>query len=238
MKVGTLGSRENQRLEHGKVVVLATGKGGVGKSTLVRSLAAHWLVAGWRPAVVDADPEHRIERRHDKSGAMSSVPVIANADETTIAASIQNLRRDHDVVIVDTAGFRNKTQIMACIEADIVLIPMKPAPDDVDEAVAMFELVRELNETPERQGRKIKAAMVLTMVKAGTVIARKVAQDFRKAELPLLSLGIKERVAYPEAAIRGLAPSITDPDGDAALEIYRLAKELEQLGEMKHVKAA
>ncbi len=127
---------------------------------------------------------------------------------------------------------------MVCIDADIVLIPMKPAPDDVDEAVAMFELVHELNETPERQGKEIKAAMILTMVKAGTVIARKVAQDFRKAGLPLLSLQIKERVAYPEAAIQGLAPSITDPDGAAALEIHRLAKELEQLGEMKHVKAA
>ena len=120
----------------------------------------------------------------------------------------------------------------------MVVIPMKPAPDDVDEAVAMFELVQELNETPERAGRHIEAVLVLTMVKAGTVIARSVHRDFEAAGLPLLLSEIKERVVYPEAAIRGLAPSMIAPEGDAAQEIERLAVEIERRGEQKHVKAA
>jgi chromosome partitioning protein len=222
----------------GTVIVLATGKGGVGKSTLVRSLAAHWLLAGRNPAVVDADPEHRVARRHDKTGAMAAIPVIADADEASIGPRIRDLKTKHGVVIVDTAGFRNKTQIMACIEADVVLIPMKPAPDDVDEAVAMHDLVQELNATPERHGRPIAAALVLTMVKRATVIARSVRRDFRKAGLPLLDVEIKERVAYPEAAILGQAPSISAPEGEAAFEIAALATQLEQLGDHHHVQAA
>lgn len=238
MKVGKLESRTKPSRASGLVVVLATGKGGVGKSTLVRSLVAHWMLERRNPAVVDADPEHRVARRHDKTGAMASIPVIADANETTIGSRIRELKTKHGVVVVDTAGFRNKTQIMACIEADVVLIPMKPAPDDVDEAVAMYELVEELNQTPERQGRPIASALVLTMVKRATVIARSVQRDFRKAGLPLLDIEIKERVAYPEAAIRGQAPSITAPDGEAAFEIARLAEQLEQLGEHEHVEAA
>lgn len=234
----TLESSKAATSQPSKVIVLATGKGGVGKSTLVRSLAAHWMLAGSNPAVVDADPEHRVARRHDKTGAMAAIPVIADANEDTIGTRIRELKARHGVVIVDTAGFRNKTQIMACIEADVVLIPMKPAPDDVDEAVAMYELVQELNETPERKGRPIAAALVLTMVKRATVIARSVQRDFRKAGLPLLDIEIKERVVYPESAIRGQAPSITAPDGEAAFEIAALAEQLEQLGEQNHVKAA
>lgn len=222
----------------GLVVVLATGKGGVGKSTLVRSLAAHWQRMGWWPAVVDADPEHRVARRHATSGPMAEIPVVADADEATVGQSIRTLRETHGVVIVDTAGFRNRTQIMACIAADVVLIPLKPAPDDVDEAVAMLNLVRELNETPERSGQPIEAALVMTMVKPGTVIARAVQRDFRKAGVPLLDIEIKERVAYPEAAIRGEAPPLVAPAGEAAREIRRLAEAIEELGGLAHVQAA
>ena len=128
---------------------------------------------------------------------MAEIPVVADADEATVGQSIRTLRETHGVVIVDTAGFRNRTQIMACIAADVVLIPLKPAPDDVDEAVAMLNLVRELNETPERAGRPIEAALVMTMVKPGTVIARAVQRDFRKAGVPLLDIEIKDRFGNP-----------------------------------------
>ena len=44
------------------VITLATSKGGVGKSSLGRSLAAHWFTVGHKPALVDADPQ-RIDAR-------------------------------------------------------------------------------------------------------------------------------------------------------------------------------
>jgi hypothetical protein len=37
------------------VITLATSKGGVGKSSLARSLAAHWFNVGHKPALVDGD---------------------------------------------------------------------------------------------------------------------------------------------------------------------------------------
>jgi chromosome partitioning protein len=37
------------------------------------------------------------------------------------------------------------------------------------------------------------------------------------------------RVAYPEAGIEGLSPSITDPDGAAARDIAAIAQELMKL---------
>ena len=137
------------------VIVFASGKGGVGKSTLARALAGHWLSLGNRPAVIDADPQASIISLHDSEGPMKGVVVIADPQMETIAATIAELCQ-HDSVVVDTAGFRNQTTIIAAIAADLVLIPLKPAAEDMREAVAMVDLIGELNRTPERQGRPIQ----------------------------------------------------------------------------------
>ena len=47
------------------VITLATSKGGVGKSSLGRSLAAHWFTVGHKPALVDADPQRTLANRYD-----------------------------------------------------------------------------------------------------------------------------------------------------------------------------
>ena len=66
------------------VITLITPKGGTGKSTLARSLGAHWSLTGHKPALVER-----------------------------VADVIEDLRARHAPVIVDTAGFRNRTAITA-----------------------------------------------------------------------------------------------------------------------------
>jgi Mrp family chromosome partitioning ATPase len=59
------------------IIALATSKGGVGKSTLGRSLAAHWLGLGRKPALIDADPTGTLAKRYNPQGPLGAVPVIA-----------------------------------------------------------------------------------------------------------------------------------------------------------------
>ena len=129
-------------------------------------------------------------------------------------------------MIVDTAGFRNRTTIGALVATDLAIIPLKPAVEDVDAAIATFDLIQEINETDEREGRPIKVAMVLTMTMRGTVIARHVRLQLGAAGYPLLKAEMPNRVAYPEAGIEGLSPSITDPDGAAARDIADIVHEI------------
>lgn len=230
--------KKHDALWPSKTIVLASGKGGVGKSTLARGLAGYWLSLGQNPAVVDADPQASIMSLHDAQGPMGGVIVVADPEVETIGATIADLQTRHGVVIVDTAGFRNQTTIAACVTADVVLIPLKAAAEDVREAVAMLELIGELNGTPERRGRPIKVALVLTMVTPGTVIARQVRKELERAGYPLLDAEIAQRVAFPELSMRGVAPSLVDPDGAAARDIGRLAAELNNLWSSADVKAA
>jgi chromosome partitioning protein len=140
-------------------------------------------------------------------------------------------------VIVDTAGFRNRTTIAALVAADLAIIPLKPAAEDLDCAIATYDLIREINETPERQGHPIRAAMILTMTMRGTVIARHVRSQLEAAGYPLLQAEMPHRVAYPEAGIEGLSPGVTDPDGAAARDIAAIVHELMKLGHHEFVES-
>jgi chromosome partitioning protein len=208
------------------VITLATSKGGVGKTALARALAAHWFGIGYKPALIDADPEARLTKRYNPQGPLGAVPVIAEPEEL-VAQVIEDLRARHRPVIVDSAGFRNRTTINALVAAtDLAIIPLKPAPDDVDSAIATYNLIREINETPERSGRPIRAAMILTMTLRGTVIARHVRSELEAAGYPLLQAEMPHRVSYPEASIQGLSPGVTEPNGAAARDIAAIVHEL------------
>jgi len=223
-----------------RVIVMATGKGGAGKSTLARSLAGHWMMNGQKPAIVDADPQASIAGFFDPEGDMKKVKVVADPEVETVRATIQELAETNNPVIVDTAGFRNQTTIMAAISADLVLIPLKPDAVDVREAVAMADLVRELNDTPERKDNPIGVMMVMTMTVPGTVIGRHVRKELEAAGYPLLDAELTQRVAYPELSMMGLSPSVKDPEGAAARDIAKIATEIAKKGAKRHgtVKAA
>ncbi len=113
-----------------EVITLATSKGGVGKSSLGRSLAAHWFTIGHKPVLIDADPQRTLANRYDLKGRMGTVPVGAEPEER-VREVIEEQCRTHTPVIVDTAGFRNRTTIGALVETDLAIIPLKPAAEDV-----------------------------------------------------------------------------------------------------------
>src|SRR5215472_11234176 len=136
------------------VITFATSKGGVGKSSLGRSLAAHWLNVGYKPALVDSDPQRTLFNRYDPEGRMGAVPVVSEPEER-VGEVIEDLRHRYAPVIVDTAGFRNRTTIGALVSTDLAIIPLKPAVEDVDAAIATYDLIREIDETDERDGRPI-----------------------------------------------------------------------------------
>lgn len=211
-----------------RVITLATSKGGTGKSTLARSLACHWFYAGIKVSVIDADPQGSIISRHNPDGLLKGMTVISDPEET-VDENIQTLKEKSTFVIVDTGGFRNRTSIKALIETDIAIIPLKPSADDLAAALETYNLIKELNETPERFNNPIIYRMILTMTQKGTVIARHIRDELTSMGYMILENELYHRVSYPEAAIGGLAPSITEPEGAAARDISRIVGEISQL---------
>jgi chromosome partitioning protein len=178
--------------------------------------------------LVDADPQRSLANRYDPNGRLKGLPIVAEPEER-VSEVIDDLRIRHAPVIVDTAGFRNRTTIGALVATDLAIIPLKPAIEDVDAAIATYDLIEEINKTEERAGRPIKVAMVLTMTLRGTIIARHVRLQLHSAGYPLLTAEMPNRVAYPEAGIEGLSPTTVEPDGAAARDITALVQEIMKL---------
>lgn len=207
------------------IITLATSKGGVGKSTLARNLAAHCSNIGMSVAIIDADPQGSIISRHDPNGPMGNIAVIAEPEEK-VFSKIEEIQNKFNYIIVDTGGFRNRTTVRALIATHLTIIPLKPSADDVAGALETHSLIQELNKTPERGSTPIKYRMIITMSQQNTVITRHVRGELEQLGYLVLKSEMYHRVAYPEASINGLSPCILDPDGPAARDISNIVTEI------------
>lgn len=210
-----------------KVITLATSKGGAGKSTLARNIAAYWVNLGMKVLIIDADPQESIYSKHDTNGPLKEIVVIAEPEET-VSETIQENRGKYNYIIVDTGGYRNRTTVKALIVSDLAVIPLKPSVDDVKGAIATHALLQELNQTPERIQNSIKYRMVMTMSQQNTVIAKHVRSELENIGYLLLKAEMYHRVSYLEASLKGLSPCITEPEGPASRDISLIVQEINE----------
>ena len=207
------------------VIVLATSKGGAGKTTLATCLAAHWHNIGMKVAIIDADPQGSIIKSYDPEGPMGCIKVFSDP-ETTIGETISEKKKNFDLIIVDTGGFSNQTAAMALVNADLALIPSKASSLDIQRAIETHRLVKDLSFTPERSGNPITYRMVLTMTVQGTVIARQVKQDLKEMGYLLLDGELHNRVIYQEGTLDAIPPNLLEQNSAAAVDIACIAREI------------
>ncbi|MBS4098547.1 MAG: AAA family ATPase [Sulfuricella sp.] len=207
------------------VLAVATLKGGSGKSTVAGCLAVHWREAGHHPVLIDADPQRSLVRLAQRERALGGVPVHESSESgDDIATLARHLATEHSPVIVDTAGFRAPSTLAALAAANLVLVPVKPSPLDVD---VMLDTARALFHTAN--GKVPRFYCLLTQTTRDSVIARHIRNELREGGFPLLESELINRVGYCEAALFGATPTLLDPRGPAAADIAALAAEIEKL---------
>jgi len=207
----------------GYVVTIASLKGGSGKTTLATSLAVHWHLQGLKPLLVDADPQRSVMRLAERDLAIGGVELLEQPDKSVWTAIKQQAPR-HGVTIVDTPGFDSDITVAALAVADLVLIPVKASPLDVDR---MMDTVKTLMSGVKGWSPAFRC--VLTQTIRGSVISRHIRTELAEAGFPLLVNEMPNRVAYAEAGLYGGTPSLIAPHGAAAKDIFVIATETEAL---------
>jgi chromosome partitioning protein len=198
--------------------------GGSGKSTAAACLACHVAAAGKRVVMIDADPQRSLAHWHGLGDPPLELTVIAEAGEGV--GHLANTQAGScDLVVIDTAGFRNRTMIEALSVADLALVPIKPSPLDIAAALETVALIAEVGATKER-GRRLPVRLVLSQVTVGSVIARHVREQLEHDGHALLRSEFANRVAYAEAALSGRMPLHMEPRGSAARDGKAFTKEV------------
>ncbi|MGE3697928.1 MAG: AAA family ATPase [Hyphomicrobiaceae bacterium] len=183
------------------VVAFISQKGGTGKSTLARALAAIVAHAGLAVRIADLDPQQSTvieweKLRHDTK--LAPIPVEAFDEPQEAIASGE----EGELLILDTPAHADHKTLAAAEEADLVVQPSSGSVDDLRPAVLVF------NELVARGVPKTRLVVALCRVTGEREEAA--ARAYLKAAgYEVLPGSIPEKLGYKEAHNRGHAVSET-----------------------------
>lgn len=185
-----------------KTVVVTHQKGGVGKTTLSAWLAATWAGQGRKVHLLDHDPQATL-LRHPPSGVE-----VSTAEEV--------LKPEIEILICDTPPYLRDELSWLLLSADLVLIPLKASPLDIEAAASTLELI-------EREGVNAPVRFVLNMVRPGR-LAVETLQALAAYGHPVCNTVVPERVAYVRGMLDGHladkgASQIIDSLGEELIEL-------------------
>jgi chromosome partitioning protein len=237
-----LSSSYNPRMRKSTVIVIGNEKGGSGKSTLAIHLAVAYMHSGYKVATIDLDGRqgtltHYIENRsrYIKDRGLSipmpehlvvtpstySSQKDAGADEEQLDLEIAELKKDYDIIIIDTPGTYNHLSNAGHKNADILISPVNDSLVDID-VMATFDSkgrmvaesqysknVQDIDVLRRELGKKpVKWFLIRNRISPlSSKNKREVDEALRAMEGQLGFTyigGMSERVVYREMFLKGL----------------------------------
>lgn len=178
------------------VIVMASPKGGVGKSTCAVLLASEFARMGAEVTVLDCDPNKSLTR-WASHGTPKGVTLLSEIGRAEIVPAIRGADGDGRIVIVDLEGVASQLVSRAISQADLVIVPMQPTALDAEIGSEALALVRE---EEEALGRKIRHAVVLTKTSAAVKsrVQKELEEQLRGAGIDVIEPSLVARAAFSE----------------------------------------
>lgn len=176
------------------VVVIASSKGGAGKSTTSVLLGTELARKGVHVTMLDCDPNHSLSIWAGKGKLPKNITALSDVTESSIVKTIKQHDVDGAVVIVDLEGVASRMVSRAISQADLVLIPMRATVLDATIGAQSLQLIAE---EEEAINRRIAHAVVFTMTRA---IRSKqqtgIEASFKDAGIDIIDPPLMERSAF------------------------------------------
>jgi chromosome partitioning protein len=189
------------------VIVVASQKGGAGKSTLALHLG---VAADVRTVLLDMDPQQTLAKWWRMREA--EIPALAEATIGGISSKIELLRAEgYELCIVDTPPAVTAS-ITAVIEiADLVLIPVRPSPADLWAVGATIDIAR--------KAEKPFAFVLSQATRGATSVTQAMAALSHHG--PVAGV-VHSRVGFAGVLADGRTVTEHEPKGPAAAEVRDL----------------
>lgn len=187
----------------GSIITVATSKGGGGKSALCVVLSAKLAALGYRVAVVDADRNATFSSWHRANYEGPSIDCVSEIRHVEVVEAAQQLAEQHDVVLVDTAGFENLTAATAIATSDYVLIPCMPDRGSIVEAI---KTAAQVTSAAKAARRPIPASVVRTRWNPKGLAERAGLSDLTAARLPVMRQHLSPLSEFGKMTFSGVVP--------------------------------
>jgi chromosome partitioning protein len=163
-------------------VLVASSKGGAGKTMVATNLAAHYAVDGKNTVLVDADRQGSSLRWCDKRAlhvnAVLGLPGLRRDWEKHVPDDAQR-------VIIDTpAGIRASEVGDYLDQVDVVVVPVLPSAIDLE---ATEPFLAELAELPRIKRGKVVVGVVANRLKPWTNVSQLAVEEMQRFPFPLLA---------------------------------------------------
>lgn len=194
------------------VIVLASQKGGAGKTTLAAHLAVAAEAAGDGPAVlIDADPQVSLSAWWNVREAQS--PALAPTSIAELPGKLMALAEaGYTIAVVGTPPAITEAIGAVVQSADLVLIPTRPSPHDLRAVGSTVELV-------QAAGKPFVFAVTQAKPNARLTVQAIAALSEHGTVAPAI---VHDRVDYAGSMIDGRTVQETDQKGRSAEEMAGL----------------
>lgn len=195
-----------------KVLALANGKGGCGKSTLAIHLAVGFTKAGYQTALLDTDSQSSSCEWADRRGG--EAPFVVPTHANRLSKQIEAVRSaGGDICIIDCPPHNGEALAMAARSADLVFAPSRPAIMDLNALTGTM-----LN----MSGVRAPIFVVLNAVPVWKTYGDAAEKALVERGISVCPVRIGNRVLFQNAITEGKSAQEVDPESVAAYEIEQL----------------
>lgn len=198
-------SRINKVLSETVIVIVASEKGGTGKTTIATNLAVIRRQQGADVLLVDCDPQRSsadFSAVREQEGHQPELICVSISGRET-GSELRKLEPKFDDVVVDIGGRDSVTLRSALLVADRLVVPFLPSQYDAWGLQRMDEILTEMKEWND----KLRVIGILNQVDTNPKInlkheASELAKNLKN--IPLFPITIGYRVAFRRTVADGI----------------------------------